>query len=90
MTATKKAAAPKVKRGQVWRDRDKRQPGRWLVVRGLTPERDRAVCEVHERGRFFGDIHNTGRLTKVRLDRFRPTSTGYELVERIGDDGASS
>lgn len=60
---------PDVRVGQVWEDIDKRGYGRQVHVVSV------------------GDTHATvedtvgkPRRTRVRLDRFRPTSTGYRLV----------
>lgn len=87
--ATKKIDKPEVKRGQVWRDMDRRQPGRWLVVGSV--DDGVATCRVHQRNRFLDDmVADTCRTTRVRVDRFRPTATGYELVACVGDDGAQS
>ena len=58
-----------VKVGQVWQDVDDRMNGRRIKVVRL--EGRHAIC----------DVVGAGRQTKIRLDRFRPTSTGYRLIE---------
>lgn len=83
------STTPDVRPGQIWADNDKRSAGRKVRViaiedasgwdggkrRPLVPAR--AVVEQvvgrHNEG--------TGRRTRIRLDRFRPTSTGYRLVQ---------
>ncbi len=62
-----------VKVGQVWADNDPRQKnGRQIKV--LSIEGDRATVQ-HPSG--------LGRKTKVRLNRFRPTNSGYRLVKDV-------
>jgi hypothetical protein len=60
----------KVKVGQVWKDNDPRRNYR-RDLKVLSIDGDRAVVQ-HPNG--------IGRKTKIRLDRFRPTTTGYKLV----------
>lgn len=55
--------------GQVWEDCDWRSAGR--KVRVLAVDATHATVQ-SPTGR--------GRKTRIRLDRFRPTSTGYRLV----------
>ena len=59
-----------VKVGQVWKDNDKRSLGRELTVVEIAG--DYAKCKA-----------TTGKVTRVRLSRFRPTSTGYALVSDV-------
>lgn len=54
--------------GQTWQDNDPRHAKRRLTVARI--EGEYAFCRV--RG---------GRVTRVRLDRFKPNSTGYRLVK---------
>lgn len=54
-----------VKIGQVWRDNDKRMDRRFLTVTD--------VGETH------ATVYDGVKVTKIRLDRFKPTSTGYVL-----------
>ena len=60
-----------VKVGQVWQDVDDRMNGRRIKVVRL--EGRHAIC----------DVIGTERQTKIRLDRFKTTSTGYRLVEDV-------
>lgn len=60
-----------VKVGQVWEDCDKRMAGRRIVVQRI--EGRYAVC------RRQGWLSRSG-MTRIRLDRFKPTSTGFRLV----------
>lgn len=64
-----------VKRGQVWQDWDCRirnvQPPRLLRV--LLTGKDKALCV---------DI-GTHKETLIRLDRFKPTSSGYKLFKDV-------
>jgi hypothetical protein len=59
---------PQVRVGQVWRDADKRSDGRRLLV--VAVDATHATVTSAERA---------GRRTRIRLDRFRPTSNGYRL-----------
>lgn len=85
-----------VRPGQIWADNDKRGYGRRIrvvAIEAAMPATDhtravpaRAVVElVDQRGRpARGAEHQQraepGRQTRIRLDRFKPTSTGYRLV----------
>lgn len=57
-----------VKVGQVWEDCDRRMHGRRVEV--LEVDATHALVKVA----------TTGRRTRIRLDRFKPVSTGYRLV----------
>jgi len=70
--------------GQVWADNDHRSAGRRVLVVGvddthatveLLGQRGRAA-----RGHDAAQVAEPGRRTRIRLDRFWPTSTGYRLV----------
>lgn len=63
----------KVRVGQVWEDNDPRQLAR-RQLKVLEIVGDRATVQ-HPSGR--------GNKTRIRLDRFRPTSTGYSLVKDV-------
>jgi len=70
-----------VKVNQVWEDNDRRVKGRRFRV-------DRIDCGLV----FVTVIENpeapetVGRVRRIRLDRFRPTSTGYRLVSEAKSD----
>ncbi|MDH6610259.1 hypothetical protein M2164_005894 [Streptomyces sp. SAI-208] len=64
--------------GQIWQDNDKRSYGRKVRIVELGDTH--ALVELHV-PRGAGDQHaRPGRRTRIRLDRFRPTSTGYRYV----------
>lgn len=70
---------PTVEKGQVWADNDKRGYGRHLRVVELT-ETHAVVEQVSARDKSPHPA-TIGRRTRIRLDRFKPTSTGYRLVQ---------
>lgn len=58
--------------GQIWRSADPRDNGRSVEVLEVDLESGKAqVCSPYGRG----------PKTRIRLDRFRPNSSGYKLVE---------
>lgn len=59
-----------VKVGQRWKDNDRRSGGRIGKVL--------EVGETHARVEWY-----SGTSTRIRLDRFKPTSTGYRLIEDV-------
>lgn len=65
-----------VKPGQIWADNDWRSSGR--TVRVIEVDATHATVEVVTNGRMT--YTKPGRRSRIRLDRFRPTSTGYRLV----------
>lgn len=76
-----------IKPGQVWADNDPRSKGR--TIRVLRVEETHAVvivlsARIHaqqaERNRA------EGAERRVRLDRFKPTRTGYRLVKEVDRD----
>lgn len=81
--------APTVRVGQVWQDNDKRSYGRKLRV--VEIDKTHATVElVTQRGRAWSGLApgepprvQSGRRTRIRLDRFRPTSTGYRLIQDV-------
>jgi hypothetical protein len=61
---------------QVWQDNDKRSYGRRVRIVEITGTH--AVVE-----QVLGRDHvpaQPGRRTRIRLDRFRPVSTGYRYI----------
>lgn len=60
--------------GQIWQDNDPRGPRR--RVRIVEIDATHAVVVVHASD---GNA-KPGRRTRIRLDRFRPISTGYRYV----------
>lgn len=73
--AVAKAKVPKplpdVQVGDVWEDCDYRANGRRVTVEIVTDIKVRCRKSV-------------GGTTMIKRDRFKPTSTGYKLVERDG------
>ena len=63
--------------GQIWEDNDPRGYGR--KVRIVEIGDTHAVVELHQ-PRPPVSSAKPGRRTRIRLDRFRPTSTGYRYV----------
>jgi hypothetical protein len=70
-----------VKVNQVWADNDPRCPNRYLRV--LRIENGKALVETVQRARTATGWRPgpVTRLTRIRIDRFKPTRTGYRLVE---------
>jgi hypothetical protein len=71
-----------VKVGQVWADNDKRSAGRLVRVVRLTETH----AIVMPAGTAVGNRPGSGRVTRIRLDRFRPNTNGagYQLVQDVG------
>jgi hypothetical protein len=67
---------PNVQVGQVWADNDKRSQGRHVKVVAIEVTLKQAVVG---RCNAEGGLIDA-RVTRIRLSRFRPTSTGYRLV----------
>jgi hypothetical protein len=67
--------------GQIWQDNDPRSYGRRLRI--VEIDDTHAVVELHQ-PRLPVSSAKPGRRTRIRLDRFRPTSTGYRYVN--GDE----
>lgn len=73
-----------VRVGQVWADNDKRpKRTRYIRVTSFEEHTDpfthqairHAVCEA-----WYDEVGAKSRTVKIRVDRFKPTSTGYRLV----------
>lgn len=62
---------------QVWRDNDPRQDSRQVRIVEVT-DTHAVVTLVQPRNPVSSA--KPGRRTRIRLDRFRPTSTGYRYV----------
>ncbi len=61
--------------GSLWQDNDPRTtPARYLRVTAI--EGDKAVCEA-----WYDRPGSQARTVRIRLDRFKPISTGYRLIE---------
>ena len=64
-----------VKVGQVWKDMDKRMNNRRLTVIKVDAEYAYLVPEFQAR------LGTWKRMSRVKLRRMKPTSTGYALVQ---------
>jgi hypothetical protein len=83
---------PTVRVGQVWADNDKRGYGRHVRVVAIEPAVPgdrytravpaRAVVELVKARKNWPDT-KPGRRTRIKIDRFRPTSTGYCLIHDV-------
>jgi hypothetical protein len=71
--------------GQIWQDNDPRVStgyrGKRLVQVLSVDDDGKATCAA-----WYPDFDPAKRRVRIRLDRFRPTSTGYKFVS---DGGAS-
>lgn len=69
-----------IKAGQIWKDNDKRGSERYLRI--IRVEGDKAVCQrvFNTPDRGWLNIAKF-RETRIAVRRFRPTSTGYVLVQ---------
>lgn len=63
--------------GQIWQDNDPRSYGRKLRIVEIGDTH--ALVELHQ-PRLPVSSAKPGRRTRIRLDRFRPTSTGYRYI----------
>lgn len=72
---------PDVKCGQVWADNDWRSEGRTLLVLAIR-DNGKALCRVlsDRNNRPKGARTQAGRETLIAIRRFKPTSTGYRLL----------
>lgn len=70
-----------VRIGQIWADNDKRSEGRHLLVVGQTLKGTRfyAICQTCLAD---GQVISQ-RVTSIKMNRFKPTSTGYRLVKDV-------
>jgi hypothetical protein len=81
--------------GQIWADNDPRATGRTIRIDHIA--NGKAICTVltnrtaaqDELDRGSTWLNDTrGKTVGIRLDRFRPTSTGYRLVQHA--DGTTA
>jgi hypothetical protein len=86
---------PKVRVGQVWESCDKRElPTPWGGRKG-GQKRVRVQRIVVDGTRRYADCELVNaepgerKATRIRIDRFRPTSTGYKLVKDIPAEAAT-
>jgi hypothetical protein len=62
-----------VKPGQTWVSNDRRDAGIEFVI--IKIDGDYAICG-----------KTNGRVTRIRIDRFKLTATGYKLVKDVAGD----
>lgn len=87
---------PEVRVGQVWADNDPRCAGRTLRVD--TVDDHKVLCTVLTNDDHTQELVDNpskhpwmnrndrrGRTTRISLARFKPTSTGYRLIEEAPD-----
>lgn len=71
----------KVKVGQIWQDWDYRFRNdlfpRLIKIKDINIDKKYAFCESYR----FG--HSVISKTIIRIDRFKPTSTGYKLFKDV-------
>lgn len=74
----------KVEVGQIWADCDRRSRGREIqVVRVDGPEfgiDPCATCKVIKNSDRLSHIPPNGRMVRIQLRRFKPSSTGYKFL----------
>ncbi|MFI2664860.1 DUF6354 family protein [Micromonospora carbonacea] len=85
--------SPTVRPGQIWEDNDYRAKGRTLRVDAVddthaecTVLTDRTTATYRHPGGYVHQLGSTatvGRKTRIARRRFRPTSTGYRLVQDV-------
>lgn len=72
------ADTPAPATGQIWQDNDPRGYGR--RVRIIEIDDTHATVELHTPRAAGHQKAKPGRRTRIRLDRFRPTTTGYRYI----------
>jgi len=65
--------------GQIWADNDPRTPNRFLEIVAVS-EIHATVRQVARTPQGLTAILPGVRQTRIRLNRFRPTSTGYRYI----------
>jgi hypothetical protein len=66
--------------GQVWADNDARSAGRTLRVDKVIGEHAWCMVLTDMEQRATGAKTTVGKSTRIKLSRFRPTSTGYRYL----------
>lgn len=66
---------PNVQVDQVWEDNDPR-----IGTSGFTGRRMVRILAIEHDYAKVSNV-NTGRTSRIKLERFKPTTTGYRLVE---------
>jgi hypothetical protein len=76
-----KRPLPDVRVGQVWKDNDKRMPERYLRVMRVEGGFSSWFAFCKRAGTPNFEPIPEAREVRIAFERFRPTSTGYALVE---------
>ena len=72
--------------GQIWQDNDARSPDRYLRIVDIDASRATVRPITYDPAtRIAADLPGV-RSSRNRLDRFRPTTTGYRYIGRDGAD----
>lgn len=72
-----------VRPGQIWADQDKRSDGRKIRIETVDDTHATVVpVTITPQGAV---ALQPGRATRIRLDRLRPTTTGYQLVREAAE-----
>lgn len=69
--------------GQIWEDADPRMGGRQIqvyAISGLYAECYQVVKGITQLAAGEDARYRNGKPRRIRLDRFRPNSTGYRLI----------
>ncbi|WP_438489525.1 hypothetical protein [Streptomyces sp. S186] len=79
------STTPTVQVDQIWQDNDPRMPDRYLRIVDIDTSHA-TVQQVawNPEDRIAADLPGV-RLTRIRLDRFRPTRTGYRYVGQVDE-----
>lgn len=75
---------PKVKVGQIWKDRDKRCPNRYLRVIEVPDLNVVGARATLQPCRANGQLIST-KTTRILISRMRPSATGYDLVKDVDE-----
>ena len=70
--------------GQLWADNDRRAPERYLLIAELSSTHAAVRQAAYSPETGVAAVLPGARLTRIRLDRLRPTSTGYRYVTSPG------
>ncbi len=72
---------PVPKIGQIWADNDPRSKGRTIRIVSVNERFVQAETLTPAKG--YISETSTGRITRIRVDRLRPSTTGYRLMQDV-------